>query len=178
MEIFRAGAWLTGRVAPTETGAIVGTNTGKFTDVWLNQLPDNGRVVWTGLHDDGGTPGARTVDVKPQPTNVHEFSGGRVAMLRYSLTELCSFPMIFPISSWFRRKSLYSSDPLRPLWPLCEAFRVFGVFRGCAPLSPGYGRLFCRSTLNSRPSTLVAALPRCAAICKNPGFPTRFSGPA
>ena len=76
MEIFRAGAWLTGRVAPTETGAIARTNTGKSTDLWLNQLPNNRRVVWTSLHDDGGTPRTRTADVKPQPTDVHEFAGG------------------------------------------------------------------------------------------------------
>ena len=76
----RAGTLLIGRVAPTEAGAIVGTNTGKSTDPGLNQLPNDGGVVWTRLHDDGGTPRTRAVDVKPQPTNVHEFSGGRIAM--------------------------------------------------------------------------------------------------
>jgi hypothetical protein len=51
----RTGARLIGRFAPTQTGAIVGTNTGKSTDLRLNQLPNNGRVVWTTLHDDGWT---------------------------------------------------------------------------------------------------------------------------
>src|SRR5712671_2890326 len=89
----RAAARLIGRVAPTETGAIVRTNTGKSTDLWLNQLPDNGGVVWTGLQDDGGTPRARTVDVKPQPTDVHEFAGGRIAIalpLRHRELEYCA----------------------------------------------------------------------------------------
>src|SRR5712671_7401235 len=88
-----AGARLIGRVAPTETGAIVRTNTGKSTDLWLNQLPDNGGVIWTGLHDDGRTPRARTVDVKPQPTDVHEFAGGRIAMafpLRHRKLKYCT----------------------------------------------------------------------------------------
>jgi len=74
----RAAARLIGRVAPAKAGAIVGTNAGKSADLWLNQLPDNGGVVWTSLHDDGRTPRTRAVDVKPQPTNVHEFAGWRI----------------------------------------------------------------------------------------------------
>jgi hypothetical protein len=37
----RAGAWLIGRVAPAKTSTIVGTNTSKFVDLGLNQLPNN-----------------------------------------------------------------------------------------------------------------------------------------
>lgn len=76
----RTGARLVGRIAPTETGTIVRTNTGKSTDLRLNQLPSNGRVVWTSLHDDSGTPRTRAVNVKPQPTDVHEFAAGRIAI--------------------------------------------------------------------------------------------------
>jgi len=76
----RTGARLMGSVAPTETGAIVGTNVGKSTDLWLHQLPNNGSVAQTGIHDDRGTSRARTVDVKAQPTDVDEFAGTRIAV--------------------------------------------------------------------------------------------------
>jgi len=76
----RGGARRIRRVAPTETGAIVRTNASKATDLRLNQLPNNGGFGWTSLQDDSGTPRTRTVDVKPQPTDVHEFSGGRIAI--------------------------------------------------------------------------------------------------
>ena len=74
-------ARLVGRVAPTKTGAIVGANAGKSADLWLNELPNNGRVVRSGFQYDGRTAHARTVDVKPQPTNVYEFAGGRIEMI-------------------------------------------------------------------------------------------------
>jgi hypothetical protein len=60
-----ATARLVGRVAPAKTGAIVGTDTGKSTDLRLNKLPNKGGVIRTCLHDDGGTPDTRAVDVKP-----------------------------------------------------------------------------------------------------------------
>jgi len=76
----RAAARLIGRVAPTETSAIVGTDAGKCADLRLNQLPNNRGVVWASLHNNGGTPRARTVDVKAEPADVNEFARGRVAM--------------------------------------------------------------------------------------------------
>src|SRR6266853_1930300 len=76
----QTAARLIGRVTPTETSAIVGTHAGKFADLRLNQLPNNRGVVWTSLHDDNGTSYACTVDVQSQPTNVHEFAWGRIAM--------------------------------------------------------------------------------------------------
>lgn len=77
----RAGARLIGRAAPTKTGAIVGTNTGKSTDLRLNELPNKGRVVWTGLQDGCGAACAGTVDVKSQSTDVHEFARRRIAIV-------------------------------------------------------------------------------------------------
>jgi len=76
----QTAARLIGRVTPTETSAIVGTDAGKCADLRLNQLPNNRGVVWASLHNNGGTPRARTVDVKAEPADVNEFARGRVAM--------------------------------------------------------------------------------------------------
>jgi hypothetical protein len=73
-------ARLIGRVTSTKTSAIVGTNTRKPADRWLNQVPNNRGVIWTGLQDDDGTSRARTVDVKVQPTGVDEFARRRITM--------------------------------------------------------------------------------------------------
>src|SRR5437588_588536 len=65
---------------------------------------------------------------------------------------LCRAVLLSIIIPHFRQDSLvwlnshYSFLTFRPLWPLCEAFRVFGVFRACPPLSPG--------RFVARPSTL------------------------
>src|SRR5437868_14918267 len=71
----RTAARLIGRVTPTETGAIVGTNTRKFTDLWLHQSQDKGGFVSTGLQNDSWTPRALTVAVKSQPADVPAFAG-------------------------------------------------------------------------------------------------------
>src|SRR5580704_7220018 len=75
-----AGPRLIGRVAPSKTGAIVRTSPGKSSDLWLNQLPNNRRVVWTGLHDYGGTSCTRAVDVEAATHQCPRVFRGRIAM--------------------------------------------------------------------------------------------------
>ena len=77
----RTGAWLVRCVAPAKAGAIIGTNTSKSRNLRLNQLPHNQGIVWTSLHDDGGSPHASAVDVKTQPADVDELPARRIAMV-------------------------------------------------------------------------------------------------
>lgn len=75
-----AAARLIGRVAPAKASAVIGTDMGKCADLRLRQLPNQGRVVWSGLQDDGGTAGAGAVDVKAQAADINEFAEGRIAI--------------------------------------------------------------------------------------------------
>src|SRR5437588_1638255 len=112
-----------------------------------------------------GCPSSASANVPPPFNPINDFNSFNCGCVSHSASiavlsvRIAHFRQDFLV----RGQSLYSSVPSRPLRPLREAFRVFGVFRGCPPLSLGYARLFCRSTLNSRPSTSVAAWPRGAS---------------
>src|SRR5437764_1127126 len=104
-----------------------------------------------------GCPSSASANVPPPFNPINDFNSFNCGCVSHSASIAVLSVRIAHFRHDFlvRGQSLYSSIPSRPLRPLREAFRVFGVFRGCPPLSLGYARLFCRSTLNSRPSTSV-----------------------
>src|SRR5580704_9260024 len=73
----RQGARLGTRIAPSVSGAVVGTDARELGDAGLHQNPVEGKVAEPVLYQDGRTPLPGAIYMQPVPAKINEGPLGR-----------------------------------------------------------------------------------------------------